>query len=87
MPQLATFGPASLSHIFRIASPDVGVLSVIGPVAPILAEAAPSASMEVESWRSATYTEKICSKREASSKFCFRPQTGQSLEQRSDGFR
>lgn len=45
----STFDPASLNRTFRIASTDFGILSVIRPVAPVLAEAAPGASMEIES--------------------------------------
>lgn len=45
----ATFDPASLNRTFRIASTDFGILSVIRPIAPVLAEAAPGASMEIES--------------------------------------
>ena len=44
----AAFDPASLDRTFRIASTDFGILSVIRPVAPALAEAARGASMEIE---------------------------------------
>lgn len=45
----AAFDPASLDRTFRIASTDYGILSVIRPVAPALAEHAPGASLQIES--------------------------------------
>lgn len=42
------FDPSSLDRTFRVASTDFGILTVIRPVAPVLAKAAPGACLEVE---------------------------------------